>query len=705
MSGAARPRLDAAEVRATLRAAGLHARHSLSQNFLADVDVLDAILAEADPGPGRGVLEIGPGPRAADRRACSRPAPRSPRSSSTAGSPPSCASGSPSRSRPGSSGSWRATRSTRTWPASSRRPTTSSPTCRTTSPARSSTRCSARRRDRERLVLMVQREVAERIAAPPGKMSYLSVFVQYHARVRIAIRVPPGAFEPSPAVESAVIVVEPYDLDDRLDPAAEDELWRLVQASFRERRKMLHNVLVRQLPVDAARVTAALAATGIDPGPATADARGGGVDRPARGARTARHGPARPPGGPMSAAALTPVVRLAPAKLNLTLAVIGRRRRRVPRPALGLRAARPGRPAEPGAGGGPRRLAARDRARSRAGRPTTSCSARIAATRTAVGGGHAGRTGTGARAGGPAREADPGRGRARRRLVRRRGRASTARSRRGAPSSRPTTRLAVAAGLGSDVPFFLAGGPALVEGRGERVAPLHGLRGAPGVLLVTPARRAPDRARSSPPSPRSAARGDGSVRMSSTHCAEELRSGLARRGPRRPGRRPRDGQRPVPGGRRRSCPSSCPFRRALSRLPRPADRAVRVGADPLGALCFSDRGQAAAERRSGRPSTAGTPRRARERTAHSSPRRRSSPSTEEPAMTRSAIATSSAPERHRAVQPGHRGRRLRVLLGPGRDRPGDGRAAAGHDRGGDPPARSRTSAGCSTPPASGSPTS
>ena len=46
---------------------------------------------------------------------------------------------------------------------------------------------------------------------------------------------------------------------------------------------------------------------------------------------------------------------------------------------------------------------------------------------------------------------------------------------------------AAAARLGSDVPFFLAGGPALVEGRGERVAPLHGLHGAPGVLLVTPA--------------------------------------------------------------------------------------------------------------------------------------------------------------------------------------------------------------------------
>jgi 16S rRNA (adenine1518-N6/adenine1519-N6)-dimethyltransferase len=117
----------------------------------------------------------------------------------------------------------------------------------------------------ERSVLMVQREVAERIAAPPGKMSYLSVFVQYHARVRIAFHVPPTAFEPAPAVWSAVIVVEPFDLDDRLDPAAEDELWRLVQASFRERRKMLHNVLVRQLPLDAARVAAALDAVGIAP--------------------------------------------------------------------------------------------------------------------------------------------------------------------------------------------------------------------------------------------------------------------------------------------------------------------------------------------------------------------------------------------------------------------------------------------------------
>src|SRR4051812_49513664 len=54
-------RVDPDAVRATLRAAGLRARHSLSQNFLADTDVLDAILAEADPAPGGRILEIGPG--------------------------------------------------------------------------------------------------------------------------------------------------------------------------------------------------------------------------------------------------------------------------------------------------------------------------------------------------------------------------------------------------------------------------------------------------------------------------------------------------------------------------------------------------------------------------------------------------------------------------------------------------------------------
>jgi len=116
----------------------------------------------------------------------------------------------------------------------------------------------------ERFVLMVQREVAERIAAAPGDMSYLSVFVQYHAEVRVASVVPPTAFEPAPAVHSAILVGETRPR--RLSEEHEERLWRLVQAGFRERRKMLHNVLPRQLPhIGRERFVAALSEVGIDP--------------------------------------------------------------------------------------------------------------------------------------------------------------------------------------------------------------------------------------------------------------------------------------------------------------------------------------------------------------------------------------------------------------------------------------------------------
>ena len=254
---------------------------------------------------------------------------------------------------------------------------------------------------------------------------------------------------------------------------------------------MIHNVLVRQLPVDAARVTAALAAAKIHPdrrpqtlavgewlalheaiGPLGTDRRG-------------RSGPAVSNLETDPARRLTPVVRLAPAKLNLTLAIVGRRPDGyhllhsvfVP-------------------------LALADRlSLSPAGADRDSLHVTgfetgplednlvlraIAATRLAVGGEWA---------------AGPG----------------------PAPAlaARLDKRIPVAAGLAGgssdaaaaidgaleawgaeldpgpparhrgatrpDVPFFLAAGPALVEGRGDSVAPLHGLHGSPGVLLVTPA--------------------------------------------------------------------------------------------------------------------------------------------------------------------------------------------------------------------------
>src|SRR6187397_2154216 len=261
MSRSSAPRVDPDAVRATLRAAGIRARHSLSQNFLADPDVLDAILAEADPPPGRRVLEIGPGLGLLTAGLLSAGA-----TVTAVELDRNLAAFLRERFEGVESLSLiegDALDQDLVHLVQAPYDVVANLPFHITSPILHALLGIPPRP--ERLVLMVQREVAERIAAPPGKMSYLSVFVQYHAKVRVAFDVPPTAFEPEPAVESAVIVVEPYAADDRLDPESEDELWRLVQAAFRERRKMIHNVLSRQLPLDAGRVTGALATAGIDP--------------------------------------------------------------------------------------------------------------------------------------------------------------------------------------------------------------------------------------------------------------------------------------------------------------------------------------------------------------------------------------------------------------------------------------------------------
>lgn len=91
-------------------------------------------------------------------------------------------------------------------------------------------------------------------------------------------------------------------------------------------------------------------------------------------------------------------------------------------------------------------------------------------------------------------------------------------------------RLAAAASLGSDVPFFLTGGAALIEGRGERVQPLRGLTGGEvGVVLITPrlAVRTPDvYALFAGAAAAAGGAGDPSIRQSSEHLAQELRAGL-----------------------------------------------------------------------------------------------------------------------------------------------------------------------------------
>ena len=96
----------------------------------------------------------------------------------------------------------------------------------------------------ERFVVMVQREVAERMVAGPGDPAYglPSVVVSLHANARIAFRVPPQVFLPAPRVGSAVVV-----LDRSAAPAGADEALRLAAAGFGQRRKMLRQSLASVL--------------------------------------------------------------------------------------------------------------------------------------------------------------------------------------------------------------------------------------------------------------------------------------------------------------------------------------------------------------------------------------------------------------------------------------------------------------------------
>ena len=91
---------------------------------------------------------------------------------------------------------------------------------------------------------MLQREVVDRLAASPGDKSYgrLSVMIQYHCRVRPLIAVPPGAFDPAPKVQSAVVRLTPHP---KIDYPAEnlELLSKLVALCFQQRRKILKNCL------------------------------------------------------------------------------------------------------------------------------------------------------------------------------------------------------------------------------------------------------------------------------------------------------------------------------------------------------------------------------------------------------------------------------------------------------------------------------
>jgi 16S rRNA (adenine1518-N6/adenine1519-N6)-dimethyltransferase len=119
-----------------------------------------------------------------------------------------------------------------------------------------------------RATFLVQREVAERLAAEPGEKDWgiLSVFLQREADVSIERIVPPGAFFPPPRIHSAVILAlfrPPAPGCEVLDAA---RFRRLVKGGFAQRRKTLRNSLEGSRVAPAALMASALAVAGIDGG-------------------------------------------------------------------------------------------------------------------------------------------------------------------------------------------------------------------------------------------------------------------------------------------------------------------------------------------------------------------------------------------------------------------------------------------------------
>lgn len=114
------------------------------------------------------------------------------------------------------------------------------------------------------MVVMVQKEVAERIAAGPGDTSVMTIMAQLYSRVSLVRQVEASAFYPAPEVDSAVLKLEVYQ---ELPFGGEDPegLIALVAAGFSRRRKQLHNSLGQSLWFPAGGVFQVLEEAGIDP--------------------------------------------------------------------------------------------------------------------------------------------------------------------------------------------------------------------------------------------------------------------------------------------------------------------------------------------------------------------------------------------------------------------------------------------------------
>ena len=119
------------------------------------------------------------------------------------------------------------------------------------------------------ITVMVQREVADRMQVGPGTKDYgaLSLAVQYYAKPYIVANVPPNCFMPRPKVGSAVIRLERYE-EPPVKVKDEKLMFRIIRASFNQRRKTLANGLKNSAELDFTKeeIAAAIAGIGKEPG-------------------------------------------------------------------------------------------------------------------------------------------------------------------------------------------------------------------------------------------------------------------------------------------------------------------------------------------------------------------------------------------------------------------------------------------------------
>lgn len=115
-----------------------------------------------------------------------------------------------------------------------------------------------------RLVLTVQKEVAERICAQPGELSLLALSVQVYGKPKITASLPANAFYPAPNVDSATLRVDLYQ-EPFFSPQQRRAFFSLIRMGFAQKRKTLRNTLSAGLRVSGDTAAGYLQAAGIDP--------------------------------------------------------------------------------------------------------------------------------------------------------------------------------------------------------------------------------------------------------------------------------------------------------------------------------------------------------------------------------------------------------------------------------------------------------